>query len=122
MNTFKQQQNEYHKFPLNIQPEHKGKKDELHMIERNFLAFYKQITHNGTSDAKYMSRRLAQSTGLYEFGTVKPQIQQAERIVEGLVKKGYLEMYKLGDDIMIKYTVKTEPKVLEPLPGTSGLF
>ena len=52
-----------------------------------------------------MSRRLAQSTGFYEFGTVKPQIQQAERVVEGLVKKGYLKMYKLGDVVMIKYMV-----------------
>lgn len=125
MRSFKQQQTDYHGYSLTIHPEHKGQKDELHMIERNFLAFYKQITKNGKEDVKYMSRRLAQCTGFYEYGTKKANTKQAELVVAELVKKEYLVMYKLGDDMMIKYNVKEEPaapKTAQPPKGTSAIF
>lgn len=125
MRTFKQQQADYHNFPLTILPEHKGEKDELHMVERNFLAFYKQITKNGTQDVIYMSRRVAQSTGLYEYKTKKPNIAEAELVILDLVEREYLMMYKQGGVDYIKYNVIVKPAAPEPTPlpeGTSTLF
>ncbi|MAO20386.1 MAG: hypothetical protein CMJ25_06490 [Phycisphaerae bacterium] len=125
MRSFKQQKKDYHGYSLTIFPEHKGKKDELHMIERNFLAFYKQLTKNGTEDIKWMSRRLAQGTGFYVYGTRKANVKDAERIVLDLVKRDYLVMYTQKDVVYIKYNVKPEPaapKVEQPPKGTSPIF
>tara|TARA_R110000787_G_scaffold22835_6_gene65969 strand:- start:2604 stop:2990 length:387 start_codon:yes stop_codon:yes gene_type:complete len=123
--TLKEQRAYYHSKPLNIQPEHKGAKDELHMVERNILALYKQITFSGSQDVVYMSRRVAQSIGLYLPGTQKADVKQSEEVILSLVKKEYLKMTTFGKDIMISYNVKAEPvapKLAEPLPGTKTLF
>jgi len=122
MKSFTEQRKEYHKFPLTIKPEHKGAKDELHMVERNILAFYSQITRNGSQDVKYMSRRVAQAIGLYVPGTKKADVDQSEEVITSLIKRDYLMIYKLGDDMMIKYQVKAEPVSSEGTSGTSKLF
>ena len=125
MKNYNEQRKEYHKFPLTIRPEHKGAKDELHMVERNILAFYAAITKNGNQDVIYMSRRVAQSIGLYLPGTQKADVKQSEEVILSLVKKEYLKMTTFGKDIMISYNVKAEPvapKLAEPLPGTKTLF
>ena len=122
MKSFTEQRKEYHKFPLTIKPEHKGANDELHMVERNILAFYSQITRNGSQDVKYMSRRVAQAIGLYVTGTKKADVDQSEEVITSLIKRDYLMIYKLGDDMMIKYQVKAEPVSSEGTSGTSKLF
>ena len=122
MSTFNEQRKKYHKYPLTIRPEHKGAKDELHMVERNILAFYAQITKNGTEDVIYMSRRVAQSIGLYLPNTKQADVMQSEEVIESLIKREYLMMYKLGKDTMIRYQVKAEPKSSEGTSGTSQLF
>jgi hypothetical protein len=125
MSTFNEQRKKYHKYTLTIRPEHKGAKDELHMVERNILAFYAQITRNGTEDVIYMSRRVAQSIGLYLPNTKQADVMQSEEVIASLIEREYLMTYKLGKDIMIRYQVKAEPaapKSSTPLAGTSGLF
>lgn len=126
MSTFNEQRKKYHKYTLTIRPEHKGAKDELNMVERNILAFYAQITRNGTEDVIYMSRRVAQSIGLYVPGTrQKADVKQSEEVILSLVKREYLKMSTFGNDIMISYLLKPEPvtpKSSTPPAGTSGLF
>ena len=123
--TLKEQRAYYHSKPLTICPEHKGAKDELHMVDRNILALYKQITFSGSMDVVYMSRRVAQSIGLYLPGTKTADVKQSEEVILSLVEREYLTMTTFGKDIMISYNVKPEPaapKSAEAPAGTSGLF
>ena len=124
--TLKEQKGHYHRIPLTICAEHKGANDELSMVERNILAFYKQITISGSMDVKYMSRRVAQSIGLYVPGTrQKADVKQSEEVILSLVEREYLKMSTFGNDIMISYLLKPEPaapKSSTSPAGTSGLF
>ena len=126
MKSFAEQRKQYHNRTLTVRPEHKGAKDELHMVERNILALYSQVTKNGAEDAVYMSRRVAQAIGLYLPGTQKADVVQSEEVIASLIKRDYLMMYKLGDKMMIKYQVKAEPVAKQDssngISGSSSLF